>query len=248
MKKTALVLFAMMITAFGLKAEVTPTFFAEGSQLFVVANSGLNMRETPDATSMTINTIPYGSLVTVMPFDQECVIIQEIEWTRGSWIKVEYDGYEGYVFDGFLSPLAVPRYAAEVTEGYNSIFNMVDNWVNIHLLPVANPDTITNEYSQTIRHNFEGGEKYEKQLYGAGYRTKVYFSGTRMMDVFHLVKGFFNSNGLKEAIDDQTLFIKDNNGNLKLIKIYNNNYTEIKSMDNGQIRLTINEPKDEVGC
>ena len=136
MKQTALIILFALASLASTTAEINPTFFANGQQLFVVANSGLNLRATPEREAISHITIPYGELVEVLSFDQECVIIEEIEWTRGSWIKVQYEGHEGYVFDGFLSPLAVPQYHAETTIGNVSIFNLIDNWVDINLLPI----------------------------------------------------------------------------------------------------------------
>lgn len=246
MKRIALLIFVLTIFLAPAKSESHPIFFAEGQQLYIVANAGLNLRDLPNKNSMTLTTIPYGQLVTVMPFDHKCIIIQEIDYVRGSWVKVSYDGYTGFVFDGFLSPLATPKYHAETSEGNVSIFNLIDNWVDIHLLQISSPDTISNEYENKIIFNFEGGEKFEKQILYNKYRTQLYLSGARIMDVYHLVKGFYTNLDIKEDIDINSTFIKNNEGDLHQIKIDLDQKCELKKMSNGQIRLTISE--SNTGC
>ncbi len=246
MKNTALIVFILTIFLAPVKSEISPTFFAEGQQLFVVAYSGLNLRETPDNNASAILTIPYGKIVTVLPFDQICVTIQEIDYARGSWVKVNFEGQTGYVFDGFLSPLAVPQYHAEITHGSVSIFSLLENWVDIHLIPSDNSDTTINEASNKIIHFFEGGETMEKQIFHNAYRTQLLLSGVRLMDVFHLIKGFYHGTDQKEELDQNTIFIKDDEGNLKTIKINLGHNCEIRQMKNGQIKLTIQ--KSYSGC
>jgi hypothetical protein len=245
MRKTAIIILVLAILT-SLKADHSPTVFTEGQQLFVVANAGLNLRETPDRASLTLTTIPYGELIQIINSEDECIISQEIEWVGGSWAKVSYDGYIGYVFDGFLSPLAVPTSTAELMGGSANMFQLIDNWVDIHMLSINAPDTLANEINTSITQLFEGGEKYEKQLFDNGFRMNLYFSDVRIMDVFHLIKGFYKEADMKEEIDLNSLFIKDKNGSIRLIKIYHDQYCEIKKLSTGQIRLSISETFD--GC
>ncbi|MCB1189712.1 MAG: SH3 domain-containing protein [Leptospiraceae bacterium] len=65
----------------------------------VNAKSGLVMRERPGQNYKKIAIIPYDSKVMILdhtgPND-------EFEGIKGSWVKVDYNGKQGWVFSGFL--------------------------------------------------------------------------------------------------------------------------------------------------
>lgn len=94
-----------------------------GDTLFVIARTGLNVRSDPSLRGKALSTIPYGHRLIAkeekLPFlwfNTDSVQIFESYswykaenaatapyWIKGKWVKVEYNGMEGYVFDGFLS-------------------------------------------------------------------------------------------------------------------------------------------------
>ena len=89
--------------------------YSEGDELFVLATSGLRMREAPVDGSSVVS-IPYGAKVKVL----KVVEIESREEFRrtydgisGTWPKVEYKGKVGYVFDGFLCRLPAPKLEGE---------------------------------------------------------------------------------------------------------------------------------------
>jgi len=75
------------------------------NQAFVAVASGLRLRSTPNGA--ILKTLPFGSVVKFLP--QTKTEVTKISEFDGSWILVQADGVQGYVFDGFLLPFAPPQ-------------------------------------------------------------------------------------------------------------------------------------------
>lgn len=124
------------VTAYGISE------YNAGDTLFVVASTGLNLRDKMGLKGKILSTIPYGHRLIVKVekppfpwFNTDSVQIFESYswykaenetttpyWIKGKWAKVKYGEIEGYVFDGFLSkngPLSKKRNGRfESFEGY----------------------------------------------------------------------------------------------------------------------------------
>lgn len=91
--------------------------YVAGDTLYNWAKSGLNIRTEPSITATKIGKINYGETVQVLSTEGfrynysieiiKSVKIGEISYpnysSNGHWIKIHYQGDEGYVFDGYLS-------------------------------------------------------------------------------------------------------------------------------------------------
>lgn len=66
---------------------------------YVVAKSGLNLRETPDIKADIVKTIPFSSLVRVIKIDTKKV---KINGRTGHWVQVISGLRKGWVFDAYL--------------------------------------------------------------------------------------------------------------------------------------------------
>ena len=86
------------------KAMVSPPPFKVGETLTVFATSGLKLRATPASESFVLDIVDYGSEVKVLELDTSNAAFS-IEWATGNWVKVEFEGTEGYLFNGFMSNL-----------------------------------------------------------------------------------------------------------------------------------------------
>ena len=73
---------------------------ASPTERVITAASGLNMREQPNQTATPIVLLPSGAHVKLL---EETNNSETIGGVAGKWDKVEYNGQQGYVFDGFLS-------------------------------------------------------------------------------------------------------------------------------------------------
>ena len=116
-----------LISASFANANTEPTIksdrvsYAEGDHLFTWA-SYLNLRSEPHRDAKVLAMVPRGSLLTVATDQVEAkefstVLIPDYtpaadpytshkgEKLKGRWVKVEYEGFTGFVFDGYLSKL-----------------------------------------------------------------------------------------------------------------------------------------------
>jgi hypothetical protein len=88
------------------------TFQNEHNQYHVMALSGLKMRDLPSLQGKKVLTIPYNGKVQIINDGNEYdeLKIQEFEDFNitGNWVKVRYQETEGFVFDGYLTPMELP--------------------------------------------------------------------------------------------------------------------------------------------
>lgn len=108
MKNISLILIiSFLTTAFTVKNEALKS---DDSIFQVMALSGLKMRSEPSLTAKKILTIPYNESVTVLETGFGKLSVQELEnfHIKGEWVKVSYDGKEGYVFNGYLTQFPLP--------------------------------------------------------------------------------------------------------------------------------------------
>lgn len=72
---------------------------AKGDTLYVIAKSGLQLREKPNLKSIKIKNVEYASSVIL---DSQLAIIDTIDYRIGHWSLVNYKNIKGYMFDGYL--------------------------------------------------------------------------------------------------------------------------------------------------
>ncbi len=85
-------------------------YFEDGDTLTVACKSGANLRDSNSVESPKLASIPFGEKVIAR--SMECClyfITDTIDHRYGSWIKVAYQGKEGYMFTGFLTRLRLPK-------------------------------------------------------------------------------------------------------------------------------------------
>lgn len=93
--------------------------YQPNDKLYTWASSGLNLRASPNLNSTKIITIAFGDMVICQGrksefFNNENSLtvinkvknfykeIDEIN-IKGNWVKVKFEEWEGYIFDGYLS-------------------------------------------------------------------------------------------------------------------------------------------------
>ncbi len=116
------------------------TSYQEGDLLYVWAASGLNMRKAPALQSEVIATLPFGAAAisrdnkSVNEYQYHSQKLTDRGTTfddkpfavvlRGNWVKVTYDGVEGFVFDAYLSswaPLSDPGAFTSVSDYFKQV-------------------------------------------------------------------------------------------------------------------------------
>ncbi len=87
--------------------------YAANDELNVLAASGINLRETADANGTKVTNVPYGAKVKVLADElgKTAYSVEEAKDFKieGHWVKVDFGGKMGYLFDGFLSKWAAPK-------------------------------------------------------------------------------------------------------------------------------------------
>ena len=76
-----------------------------GDNLYVLAKSGLNLRDKPSKNGRFLQTVSFGMIARVRQMtDKE----YDVDGIPGYWVKVMADDREGYLFDGYLSSYPPP--------------------------------------------------------------------------------------------------------------------------------------------
>lgn len=117
--KNVLLTSLSLFLALSVLAQEPVKKYAFGDSIFVWASS-LNMRESPNPNAKIVGKAPYGSAVVVVDdeigklaykykaveaWTSEYGVEHDAFYLNGFWVKVNFDGTVGYVFDGYLSKL-----------------------------------------------------------------------------------------------------------------------------------------------
>jgi len=215
-----------------------------GQFLTVVAPSGLTLRSSPDLHGTPIKVIQFGDEVRFKDDKDSLHKYEQIKWVEGHWIHVSHEGDEGYIFDGFLTHLDLPRYDFEKTQTNLNFAYPLIQWAE-RCLWVERSDTIVSEHSTKIIDLYATGDKMVKINEDGMYRTEMHLSGLRMMDVYHLLYNMLLDDYEKKVFGEESLFIEDHEGRLSRIKIDLDNPVEIKLKSNGGIKLIVHNYIDE---
>jgi hypothetical protein len=230
-------LILILITLF-LGYDIQANHFENGTHVYVTAPSGLNMRTSPDTEGRVIYYLEYGDYVTITEYESTSHT-QRIDWIDGNWVKVNYEGVEGYVFDGYLSTFPVPKYDYELYTGESDLIYPIESYFSHHFGQTSSTDTLINmESNLKVVHKLDGNKRIIKTQKPGIYKLEVYVENVRIMDVYNLLYGMFTEKYEKEKFNNNSLFIEDYDGFLEKIKVGIDSPIEIKKLKNGQIKIT----------
>lgn len=102
--------------------------YRTGDTLYVWAASGLSLRQSPDLKATKLDNVPYGAALVALNSKysfSEChlVAVEAVPGYKningvhspvvlqGCFVRVEFNGKIGYVFDGYLSKLPAMRFS-----------------------------------------------------------------------------------------------------------------------------------------
>lgn len=201
---------------------ITMSFQFDDKQTFsekysVMAVSGLKMRATPNGKQLL--TIPYnGKVEKIEAKGYGDLNVEELKdfFIKGEWVKIKYNGKEGFVFSGYLTSFPIPEMVGEdidyteydsefmhylqkkfeaLGEKYDYLYEDNSDYKD------PNSDPYKCGYSQVYSNNIlykkDGCEKGGKEYLKIKGITMIeaYFI-LRALDVNHTVEYPNNKNGL----------------------------------------------------
>ena len=214
MKKLILSILVMSFTIINYANDTIPL-----QQLQVVAQSGLKMRAHPGIHSQVLTIIPYHSRVSVIQNELHLPKNGKVGYVAGEWKYVQYDQYEGYVFDGYLSPLPLPRHEFERTQFDLDLIYPLESWMEYHQRVLVNNDTIKSPLYTKILLKYRNGSRMEKVNTNQYYSLKVFLPDVRLMDVYHLLGDMLSTKSEWKKFSDKTIFVANNDGTIDKINI-----------------------------
>ncbi len=209
----------------------------------VVAKSGLTMRMLPGTEHAAIKIIPFGEQVLIIESSENP---DRIDWIDGNWVLVAHDGDTGYVFDGFLSELAIPFYDFEVSQFGLDLIYPLESYAEYRLVAEGQPDTIHRGEVVKVIHRFEGGEKLVRSDNEDYYKVQLYLNDIRVMDAYHLVQNMLREKKDIKTFQNQSVFIQNKQGEIDHVRVKLDHPVYIKKLKNGQVRISI--LSSESGC
>jgi Bacterial SH3 domain len=187
MKNLNLILFIILQLSTTLNAQESR--FKEGETINVWAESGLNMRDKPDAKAQKLMTIPFGAKVTVqanigikIPFQVE--IFKGFD-VKGFWLLVKYNNTEGFVFDGFLSRLPTPIVKTKKSKNISQS-DLLESYLNEYIGKVGKKydvrihDKSDGSSEERFGRALKPNEKYDEddvrvQIYKQKYNNNIIY-------------------------------------------------------------------------
>ena len=241
MKKFVLFLFITCLSLSLLKANTPPT---GNKSLTVSATSGLSLRMAPGLSAEIITIIPNGSIVDVLECGDD-ILEETVEWTKGKWEYVHFEGQRGYVFDGFLTNLPLPEFDFEkIVEDMDLSYPLI-SWAEHRFNEVRSVDTIQrNDITKVVKVLADGVivKKYSDTYV---FRVDVELDNIRIMDAYHLLSNMMDK-AERTSFNSASTFIKGNNNDIGKIKIDLEHPVTIEKIDENRVRIKIKNYNE--GC
>jgi hypothetical protein len=205
----------------------------------VVAPSGLKLRATPGMDSEVLYIIPSKSVVQIIENELFPRVEDEISYISGSWVYVNYEGEEGYVFDGFLSDLPLPIHEFEKTQFDLDLIYPLETWMEYHHVGLMNTDTFASSLYTKVVYEYEEGNKMSQKNTSSHYTLSVELSDARIFDAYHLLTNMLSSKSEISEFTQKAVFVRNNAGIVDKIKIDIEEPILIKKLPNGNILIEI---------
>jgi hypothetical protein len=202
----------------------------------VFATSGIKLRATPSQTGQVLKIIPFGETVSVLESTGQ---VQSIEWMDGKWIKAQYQGSEGYIFDGFTSGLPVPTLDFELTQEDLDLSYPLLAWAEYHFDPVRTNDTVQTNHAFVMTQFLENGIQLKREETDYHFKVEVTMPNTDISDVFMLLRSMLLTKLERQAFDHNAVYILDENGWVGQIKIDMENPVVIKLQPDGSVKISV---------
>jgi hypothetical protein len=223
--KKILIALAMIILYFPLAAN--------DSLKTVVAPSGLKLRAMPSLEGEVIGVLPHKAVVEIITNEQYIPKEDEINYFRGSWVYVQYEDLEGYVFDGLLTDLPVPDLEFEKTQFDLELIYPLEAWVDFHQNELPISDTIDNTLYSKLIHNYSSGLRLEKKSTVHGFTLTVFIPNSKVSDAYFLLYNMLWTKEEQDTYNRNATFIKNKSGVVNKINIQLDDKIRIEENNNG---------------
>lgn len=226
-------LIAMSIFLFlnpSLKATNTP----EAETLNVMAFSGLKIRTAPNIHGEVLKVIPFGQVIQVLERSGPSQTIERIE---GQWIKIKYQGTEGFVFDGFLSNLPLPIEDFELTTRDNDLAYPLISWTQFRFDEIMKSDTIQSSGTETINQYYNDSVVLTRQESPYHLKVTIELPQSNLAEAYNLIKSMLLTKEQRQEFDHKTIYINDHQNSLEKIKVRFEKPVSIEKLPNGGVKI-----------
>jgi len=205
------------------------------------AFSGLKLRTGPSTQATMISVIPFGESITVLESSNQP---QRIEWLEGSWIKVDYQGQQGFVFDGFISSMRLPSHTFEMTQEDLDLSSPLAGWVRYNFETDGVADILEKDNFYQESQSFEQGFKLIHSTNTFNYNLMVHFPNKSLTEVYNLIKAMLMTKQEREIFTNNSLFILGTDNKIKTIKIKLESPIIIQSNPQGIVTVKVTKPHE----
>jgi len=225
-------LFSTQMMAHNLSNNNNPTPSAK----YVYAYSGLKLRAQPANDGQVLKVIPYGEKVTII---EESENSATIEWLSGKWVKVQHDGTEGFLFEGFISELPIPQYTFEMTQNDLDLTYPILAWTEHHYDETRSPDTIQHKTLDKITQHLEGGIRLTRKDTPHDFKVILELPTTTIGDAYNLIKAMLLTQPERITFENKSIFIDNLEGEIHRIKVNVDYPVELRQLENGNTRIIV---------
>jgi hypothetical protein len=146
--------------------------FAQTPEIYYVAfKTGLSIRDKADVNGKVIDKIPYGTKITLLPYEENPQV--HTEGMTGSWRKVKYNNKTGYIIDSYLFLYPPPKSTVKDLKSYLTQLS----------LPFGTKLVVKSGKMNNIEF---GGWEMQKQLYKNGAEWHRYIAYEYDSDTYFL--------------------------------------------------------------
>jgi hypothetical protein len=206
MKIENIILILLIITTS--TAFQTASTTSDSSTYHVMATSGLKMRATPSGKKLL--TIPYNGEVEKINDGKSYgdLTVTELKdfKIKGEWVKVRYDGQEGFVFDGFLTQFPMPdldmkmdydKYSSGFAAFLDKNFTQKGSEFNLRYHD-DHPNKGVDNSGCAFSLDYEEGHFYRQESCSeSGSQYDIEIIGITLVEAYFIIKAF-DFNNMKE--------------------------------------------------
>ncbi len=214
--------------------------------LNVVAPSGLKMRATPAMDGEVLYVIPSRSAVVLSNNEMILPVEDEIGYMKGSWLYVQYEGQEGYVFDAFLTNLPLPIHEFEMTQFDLDLIYPLESYMDYHKSDPINTDTMSSKLYSKVIDQYEDGSRMIRKTTMTQYHLKVHMVDADIWDAYHLLIQMTSTRSEMNRLLESASFIANRNGIVDVIKLDLPDPVIIKMIPTGMVEIEIQS--DNIIC